>query len=405
MTIEFMKKIDYWIGIPLCFLFSGINYIWKLFSYREKKEKEVAKVLFIKLSEMGSIILSYPLIKHFKEKYPRADVFFLSFKENKALLEILRIISTDKILTIRKSTVCLFVLDTLRAVKKLRKENIDVAFDLEFFSRFTVLFSFVIGAKRRIGFYHYALEGLYRGNLLTHKIQYNPMIHISKSFLSFLQVVEFDRKDTPDLKRVINREEVSLPEFIVSEEKKERMLKKLQNLGINRGAKLFLVNPGEGTLPLREWPLENFIVLCRRILENDRNFIVVVGKADFSHKAKRFCEAINSNRCINLNGKTTLSELLILFAIAEVLITYDCGLAHLASLTPIKKFVIFGPESPIVFAPLGETYVIYINLICSPCFSIFNHRSSACKNNRCLKMIRPDEVYKAMKSILSIEER
>ena len=405
MTIEFMKKIDYWIGIPLCFLFSGINYIWKLFSYREKKEKEVAKVLFIKLSEMGSIILSYPLIKHFKEKYPRADVFFLSFKENKALLEILRIISTDKILTIRKSTVCLFVLDTLRAVKKLRKENIDVAFDLEFFSRFTVLFSFVIGAKRRIGFYHYAFEGLYRGNLLTHKIQYNPMIHISKSFLSFLQVVEFDRKDTPDLKRVINREEVSLPEFIVSEEKKERMLKKLQNLGINRGAKLFLVNPGEGTLPLREWPLENFIVLCRRILENDRNYIVVVGKVDFSHKAKRFCEAINSNRCINLNGKTTLSELLILFTIAEVLITYDCGLAHLASLTPIKKFVIFGPESPIVFAPLGETYVIYINLICSPCFSIFNHRSSACKNNRCLKMIRPDEVYKAMKSILSIEER
>ena len=48
----------------------------------------------------------------------------------------------------------------------------------------------------------------------------------------------------------------------------------------------------------------------------------------------------------------------------------------------------------LVYGPLGEnTWIIYSGLPCSPCLSVFNHRNSICKDNKCLKKIKPNEVY------------
>jgi ADP-heptose:LPS heptosyltransferase len=105
--------------------------------------------------------------------------------------------------------------------------------------------------------------------------------------------------------------------------------------------------------------------------------------------------AVKSPRCFDFAGQTELEELLGLFSLADILVSNDCGLAHLAMLTPIKEFVIFGPESPQVFGPLAENnHTIYSRWPCSPCLSVLNHRKSMCKDNWCLKCIKPEEVYK-----------
>ena len=408
MTIELMRRLDYCLGIPLCFVLMIIHSFsrLRLFVFREDKDRTPQKILFIKLSEMGGVILSYPLIKRIEEEYPQAKRFFLTFDKNKPVFKVKVLDVVHNILTIREDSICLFILDTLRVIKKLRKENIDVVFDLELFSRFTAMLTYLTKATKRIGFYQYSFEGLYRGNLLTHKVQYNSLIHISKAFLSLSQVIKAEKKISPELKKIISDNEIALPGFIPSEKDRERALNRLRSLGMSKGVRLFLINPGEGTIPLREWPLENFIALSKDILKDSRNYIIVVGNVDLSNKAKRFCETLDGNRCINLNGKTTLSELLTLFNIAEALISYDCGLAHIASLTSIKKFVIFGPDTPQVHSPLGvNTYIIYSNFPCSPCFSAFNHRKSACRNNKCLKAIKPDEVYEILKPVLSVGDK
>jgi ADP-heptose:LPS heptosyltransferase len=93
-------------------------------------------------------------------------------------------------------------------------------------------------------------------------------------------------------------------------------------------------------------------------------------------------------------NRTGLEEMMELFIVSEALISNDCGLAHLAMLTPVKKFILFGPESPRVFGPLTpNSYPIYSNLSCSPCLSVFSHRACACRDNRCLKTINPRQVY------------
>lgn len=401
MTIRLMKILDYWIGVPLCLLFDLCNRLLKLLPER-KQGISCPKILFIKLSEMGSIILASALVRKASIEHPEAQKYFLTFKKNKPLVELLQFTTEERILTIRDDSFLAFVFDTLKAIFYMRKNKINIAFDLELFSRFTAILLFFSGAEKKIGFQHYCFEGLYRGNLLTHNVQYNPLLHISKSYLSMLQSINSESKITPELETKIDEGEVVIPRIISTEEQNKRVQRKLKWLGIKDKGRVLLVNPGEGNIPLREWPLENFVTLSQKLLKDKGNYLLFLGTQGATQKADIICRKLGEERCINLTGETTLSELLDIFNVADALITNDCGLAHLASLTAIKKFILFGPESPQLYAPLGKnTYILYSGLPCSPCFSALNHRNSICKDNLCLKTIQPDEVYNLIKANLA----
>ena len=148
---------------------------------------------------------------------------------------------------------------------------------------------------------------------------------------------------------------------------------------------------------MREWPIENFIELANLILEDKDNNVAIIGTEGATCKTKHMLQQINNPRCLSLVGQTTLDELLELFNISEALISNDCGLAHLGMLTSVKKFILFGPESPQIFGPLGDNvHIFYSDWPCSPCLSAFNNRRSACGDNKCLKAIKPNEIYQRL---------
>ena len=396
MSVNLMRYADYWLGIPLCFLLSCLNATLKLFGFKKTKRNALPKkILFIKLSELGAIILAYPLLKRAMEEYPGVKLSFVTFEKNRSIFELLgNIVEDDNILTIQEDSISVFIRDTFKIVKKMVKERADTIFDLELFSRFTAILTFLSQADKKIGFYNYTFEGLYRGDFLTHRIQYNPLLHISKSYLSLWQTVNQEKKDSPEMAERIEDKDIALPKARIPSETTKQIEDKLKEFGITRKNKLFLLNPGEGILPLREWPLENFVILSKWLLEDANNYIILAGTESGFKKAERLCADVRSKRCLNLVGQTSLPELLALFNMADALICNDCGLAHLASLASTKKFIIFGPETPTVFSPLGEDkWIIYSGLPCSPCLSALNNRDSACKDNLCLKIIKPDDVY------------
>lgn len=391
-----MRHLDYWAGIPLCFLLSGLNHILKIV---KTKNGPVKKILIIKLSELGAIILSYPLLKCIRKKYPSADIFFMTFSKNRDVFKLLGgAIAEKNVLTIREDSMFAMTIDLLKALLRLRKEKIDVAFDLEFFSRFTAIFSCLAGADKRAGFYKYTFEGSYRGSLLTHRIQYNPLSHIAKNYLSMSQDIEQNIKYTPQLEKAIDDKELVFPVYVSNEAAGKSIARKLKIMNSDTESRLFLINPGEGILPLREWPIECFIELIRRILKDKNSRIAIIGAEGAADKAIRILKEIDNSRCISLVNQTALDELLELFNIAEALISNDCGLAHLGMLTSVRKFIIFGPESPQVFGPLGDNIrLFYSHWPCSPCLSVLNNRASACDDNKCLKAIKPDDIYAEIK--------
>jgi len=78
------------------------------------------------------------------------------------------------------------------------------------------------------------------------------------------------------------------------------------------------------------------------------------------------------------------------------MVTNDSGPGHFAAVTDMPTFVIFGPETPALYGSLGKTTPIFAGLACSPCVSASNHRKTACKDNVCLQVIQPLQVFKAV---------
>jgi hypothetical protein len=66
----------------------------------------------------------------------------------------------------------------------------------------------------------------------------------------------------------------------------------------------------------------------------------------------------------------------------------------------MPTFVIFGPETPALYGSLGKSTPVYAGLACSPCVSAANHRKTACKDNVCLQVIKPLQVFTAIQSDL-----
>jgi ADP-heptose:LPS heptosyltransferase len=167
---------------------------------------------------------------------------------------------------------------------------------------------------------------------------------------------------------------------------------------------MVVLNPNAGDmLPLRRWPSTHFVELGRRIVaEYGTANVVVTGNAVERDAAVELCRAINSPRVINFAGCTTLRDVLVLYTMADVLVTNDSGPGHFASLTGIDSVVLFGPGAPSQFGPIGErSHILWAGLACSPCVTVYNHRLSACSNNVCMQAIGVDRVFDTVRACLT----
>ena len=152
-------------------------------------------------------------------------------------------------------------------------------------------------------------------------------------------------------------------------------------------------------LPIR------FDQLIRRILAAyDDVCVLITGAPEERDQAEQLAAA-NGPRCASFAGHSALAELPALFAHAAVMVTNDSGPAHFAAAAGLPTIVLFGPETPKLYQPLGTSRAIYAGLACSPCVSAHNHRKTACTDNVCMQAIAVDEVYAAVADVLSAPQR
>ncbi|MFC2159069.1 glycosyltransferase family 9 protein [Acidobacteriota bacterium] len=399
-----MRAIDRRMGVPLCFLLSCINGLRQIFRHRTRGGVPPEKVLYIELSEMGSIVLAHSLLKKVEHDYPQAKPYFLTFAENRYAIDTLKIIPEDNVLVIRKDNFFQFAISSVQTIFRLRRMKIDISFDMELYSRFTAIFGYLIGARSRVGYHRYNNEGHYRGNLLTHRVPLNPHLHMAYNLLNLAEAVQTPKEEIPRPKTTWKSETISLPRIEIQAEVRQSIQNRLKgfNPDIKYAQKIILVNPNASEMvPLRRWPLENYTELSRRLMENDGVFILLTGIQSERAEAEMICSVLDSDRCLNLAGQTTFEELLALYDTANILITNDSGPAHFSGLVDIMTFVFFGPETPRLYGPLGKDHhVFYSDFSCSPCVSAFNSRKSPCNNNRCLQAISVDEAYGQIKKYL-----
>jgi len=360
--------------------------------------------LFIKLIEQGSTVLAYRALCRAVELVGRENVYFLVFEENRHALDFLGVVLDKNVMIIRQSSLTAFLIDTFRCILRIRRERIDSVVDMEFFTRAPAILSYLTGAKRRVGFHRFTSEIPYRGDLMTHRIQYNPYIHTALTFLLLVEALTRDPSEVPLMKCELPQVDLSPPTFEPTQEEIERVQNHLDHVAGRRvEPPIVLLNPNASDLlPIRRWPTERFIELARRILQEfPKANIVITGSPAERTAGNEIARCIASDRVICMAGETTLRELLVLYTLSDVLVTNDSGPAHFASLTEIESICLFGPETPRLYGPLGRhSHVIWAELACSPCANVFNHRFSPCRDNVCMKAISTDVVYAKVREAL-----
>jgi ADP-heptose:LPS heptosyltransferase len=400
MKIETMRKIDYAVGIPLSFLISLIQY---LIPNRKLDSKTPKRLLFIELSEMGSAILADPALQRAKSKW-NAEIYFVIFKRNKASLNFLNSVKEENIFTIEDTSLISVVIGAIQLFFWCNKNRIDASIDLELFSRATALLSFLTRAPLKVGFHNHFGEGLYRGDFLNRKVSYNPHIHIAKNFVALVDSTFCENEQIPYLKQSISDQDIQIRKIKVSDQSLTKVSEAIRSIypAYQPGQKVLLVNPNASEfLPQRKWPIENYKELVKIVLAKHPDYLVLMtGAPSESAEIQTIQDAVNSDRCFNFAGRVAFNELTALYTLSKVLITNDSGPGHFSSVTDIRSFVFFGPETPSLYGSLGNSTPLYSNFACSPCVSAYNHRKTPCTDNMCLKVLKPEWVYNEIKASL-----
>jgi ADP-heptose:LPS heptosyltransferase len=395
-----MRAIDHWVGVPLCFLLTILTAPFR----RAWSRPTPRRVLFIELSEMGSTILADPAMRMAARLWG-AELYFLIFAGNAASLSLLQTVPKDNVFTIREDSLATVTVDTLRFLVWARQRGIDTVFDLELFSRYTALLTALSGAANRIGFYRFHNEGLYRGELLTHRVAFNPHQHIAKNFIALILAAASQVEEVPYSKTHIGDEAVALTRARVAEDAAAAMKRRVAEVAPAfdpQRHRLVLINPNASDLlPQRRWPPAHFAKAMRTMLDRWPDVVILItGAPSDALLAGKLKAAVDDPRVVDFTGRTALAELPALYSISALMVTNDSGPGHFAAITELPTIVLFGPETPRLYGSLGNTRALTADLACSPCVSAANHRRTACNDPKCMAAITPEQVLGEVAAIL-----
>jgi ADP-heptose:LPS heptosyltransferase len=404
--------VDAWLGKPACFVLTAWRRALAVVRPYRAPAAAPRKILLIKMTEQGATVLAYRAISRAVELVGRENVYFWVFEENRPILDLMDLLPRENVIVIRATGLVRFAREVLASVWRLRGIGVDATVDMEFFARASAILAYLTGAERRVGLHRFKAEGPYRGDLLTHRVQWNPYYHTAASYYVLVEALLDDPREAPMLKRPAPRLDWAPPPLDFSDAERARARAILREAaGREIDGPVVLLNPNASDmLPLRRWPTERFIELAKRLLASDSSlhvgFTGAPGEREGVEAIVREVGATEPGRAFNLAGRTTLRELFAVYDACDVLVTNDSGPGHFSSLTDIHTVVLFGPETPALYGPLGRNaHVMYASLACSPCVNALNHRFSPCRNNVCMQTITAEQVFEKVRSLLAQPNR
>ncbi len=327
---------------------------------------ETMRILVIKLSSLGDIILAIPSLKELRNHFPQAQISLLTLKKYHPIIHDCPYI--DDIITLDDNYKK--IKNILNISKNFRLKSFDYIIDLQN-NRASHIISFLTMPRCSFGY------SLRWGNLLTNKIKY-------------------DYRDGPldSQERVLNLLGIKFKEKkLIFWEKKggiSIILPDTGLIGINVSA--------SKRWHSKNWPYKNIIKLIDLISKNLPNYkVVLLGDKDSIAAGDIIEKSFNYNIC-NLCGKTTLRELPQVIKKLKVFITPDTATMHLSCALNIPTIALFGPTDPIRHTVDCENFYVFCKkLSCSFCYQ------SKCKlgdDSLCLLNISPQQVLNKIKEIV-----
>jgi heptosyltransferase-2 len=159
-----------------------------------------------------------------------------------------------------------------------------------------------------------------------------------------------------------------------------------QRLGLAAAGRVACFCPGAEYGPAKRWPAQYFGELAQR-LGAEGYAVWLVGSA----KERDIGDAISGScaTAVNLCGRTTLDDAVVLLSCADLVVSNDSGLMHVAAAFDRPMIALYGSSSPSFTPPLSDrAHVVKHEVPCSPCFQ----RVCPLKHFDCMMKLAPSRV-------------
>jgi heptosyltransferase II len=184
------------------------------------------------------------------------------------------------------------------------------------------------------------------------------------------------------------------PSLSVSRAQRDALL---ERLGLRASPPVACLCPGAEYGPAKRWPPEHFASLAVRLAGHGWQVWLIGSSRDRAIGAQ--IEQLSQGRCRNLCGSTSLEEAVDLLSAAQVVVSNDSGLMHIAAALDRPMLALYGSSSPSFTPPLSpRAEVMKLALPCSPCFA----RECPLGHFKCMRDLEPARVFERLHHVAPI---
>lgn len=334
-----------------------------------EQTNKIFKVLVIRFSSIGDIVLTTPILRNIKKTYPKTELHFICKKEFQNVIE--QNPNIDK---------CWFLNDNLNEIiVELKKEQFSCIIDLHKNIR-----SFKIKKELSVPTYTFKKLNYKKWLLTTFKYNTLPKIHLVDRYFEAIKKLQ------------VPNDGFGL-DFFINETEKQKALSKLA-FQPNNFICLVLGTAHETKSPP--------ISLLKKIISEQTRSIVLLGGKNEIDKASQLMNQSEQENIQNLVGKLSIQGSAAIIKESSLVITPDTGLMHIAAALNKNIISIWGNTVPQFGMypyygnnrPEKANYKIseVKDLKCRPCSKI-GYNTCPKKHFNCMNMQSSEQICKWIK--------
>jgi heptosyltransferase-1 len=335
---------------------------------------QIDNILILRLSAIGDIVFSSPLIHSFRQRYPQARICWMVQPECKPLLE--RHAELDEVIVWprgewqrlwRERKLWALWREVIGFRRRLKAHQFDLALDVQGLMKSGFL-TWLSGARQRIG-----LGSREGSHLLMSRVleKGGDPRRISSEYRQFAQDLELPAE--PFDMRVG-----------LDDADRARAAELIDQHALEAG---YVVICPFTTRPQKHWFSTAWQQLIKDISQRWKMPVVMLGGPGDLQAASAI-SASEAALPVNLVGGTSLREAAAIIARASLVVGVDTGLTHMGIAMQRPTLCLFGSTRPYLDTGQENAKVIYHALECSPC-----RRKPTCNGAfDCMREITPGEV-------------
>lgn len=327
------------------------------------------KILVVRFSSIGDIVLTTPVVRCLKKQLVDVEVHYLTKKQFLPVLQNNDYIS--KIIVISK--------DVNEVIEELKREKYSFIVDLH-----SNLRTILVKSKLRKPSASFNKLNLKKWLLVNFKVNNMPDVHIVNRYFETVRSLGVVN-DGEGLDYFVAKEDELVSESIPIEVRKDYVA---------------IVIGGQHKTKL--YPTEKVIDLCNKLKQP----VIILGGPEDKDEGDAIVEASTNKNIFNAAGKFSLNKSAVLISNADVVITNDTGLMHIAAAFKKRIVSIWGNTVPefgmYPYLPKEKEHYSAIveeeGLSCRPCSKI-GYKKCPKGHFNCMNNINPERIIKAIESV------